>query len=99
MYLPQTCISLNDGRRVYDGRVLAIFWPLFHTKKKSEYFGTFSVISVVTETSRNDPSFGTDTDTENVPEYTGKNVPVFPVHFPEIIPNSNTVTETHGLIS
>ena len=46
---------------------------------------------------RNKPSFGTDTDTENVPEYTGKNVPVFPVHFPEIIPNSETVTETHGL--
>ena len=33
----------------------------------------------------------------NVPEYTGKNVPVFPVHFPEIIPKSETVTGTHGV--
>ena len=66
-------------------------------KKQTEYFGTFLVISVITETSRNKPSFGTDTDTENVPEYTGKNVPVFPVHFPKIIPNSETVTKTHGL--
>ena len=46
---------------------------------------------------RNKPIFGTDTDTENVPECTGKHVPVFPVHFPEIIPKSETVTGMHGL--
>ena len=61
-------------------------------KKKTEYFDTFSVIILDYQ---NKPSFGTDTG--NVPEYTGKNVPVFPVHFPEIIPNSETVTQTHGL--
>ena len=46
---------------------------------------------------RNKPIFRTDTDTKNVPECTGKNVPVFPVHFPKIIPKFKTVTRTHGL--
>ena len=40
---------------------------------------------------------GFSTLTKNVPECTGKNVPVFPVHFPKIIPKFKTVTRTHGL--
>ena len=65
--------------------------------KKTKYFGTFSVISVIIPDYRNKPSFGTVTDTENVPECTGKNVPVFPVHFQENVPKFETLTETHGL--
>ena len=46
---------------------------------------------------RNKPIFVTKTDTENVPECTGKNVPVFPVHFHENVPDFENLTETHGL--
>ena len=46
---------------------------------------------------RNKPIFGTNTDTENVPESTGKNVPVFPVHFHKNVPDFENLTVMHGL--
>ena len=41
--------------------------------------------------------FGTLIHVKNVPVYTGKNVPVFPVHFHENVPEFKTLTGMHGL--
>ena len=43
------------------------------------------------------PTFDLLTFVENVTVCTGMNVPVFPVHIPKNVPNSKTLTGTHGL--
>ena len=55
----------------------------------AKIFGTFSCFQKGTPV-------GTNTDTKNVPECTGNNVPVFPVHFHENVPKFESVSERHG---
>ena len=42
---------------------------MYTRDKKTEFYGTFSVISVIIETTKTGPISDTDTNTKNMPKY------------------------------